>query len=199
VLYDISPFHMTTPQQDSNLVSKKQIAQMLAGEGNPPLSVSTVEKLIAAARIEPAFVPERIGRGKVVLYRLEDAERLVRERNESKAGESQAVAVRPQQQGALVLGELLDNQRRGFESLRDVQDPWPPLMTREQVLQLSNLPPTWFDAGMRKGLIKHLGVGRARRYTRASVRSFCVMIEQASEAEQPDEALRMLLKPVEKA
>lgn len=192
---------MTTPKQDDTLVSKKQIAQMLAGEGNKPLSVSTVEKLIAKAGIEPAFTPERIGRGKVVLYLLADAERLVRERSEAKESESQAVSVRPQAGvGALVLGELLETQRRGFESLRDAQDPWPPLMSREQVLTLANVPPTWFDAGVKKGLVKHLGAGRARRYTRASVRAFCSMIEEASESKTPDEALKKLLeKPAEKA
>lgn len=154
------------------LLTKEQIGQEL----NPsdPLGVRSVERYIALAGVEPAIKGK--GRGHQSKFARADVEKIVtayREAQERQQQPSQAIARAPSAGLQLAAAaEWTSAQAEGFRALSSTLDPWPVWMSKAQAVELSGVPASYFDAGVRAGELPHVGGGTGRRYHREDVRAF---------------------------
>ncbi|HEX8556698.1 MAG TPA: hypothetical protein VF668_01275 [Pyrinomonadaceae bacterium] len=167
------------------LLTKEEIAREL----NPaePLSIRSVERYIKIANDEGAAIIPAVkgsGRGKQAKFRRADVEKIKAAYQASAEAreqqQQQTAALAPSRAGlpAPLVEQLVADQRRGFEELRQALDPWPMWLTRTDALERTGLPPTWFDLGVKKELLPFVGVGRSRRYHRDHVRTFAGSIRE---------------------
>jgi hypothetical protein len=172
------------------LLTKEDIARELAGEGQEPLSIRSVERYISLAGVAPAV--KGSGRGKQARYARADVDKIVAAYTAAAeartGGGTSLTTTRPSGvQRGLGVGELLASNREGFEALRAALDQWPVWLTRAEALERSGLPAGWFAAGARVGDLPHVGEGRGRRFHRDEVRAFA---ERARDGEYIASLLR---------
>jgi hypothetical protein len=67
-----------------------------------------------------------------------------------------------------IFEQIVLRQRESAASL----DPWPVWMTKAKAVELSGIPASYFDRGVKAGELPHVGRGTGRRYHRDDVRRF---------------------------
>jgi hypothetical protein len=158
----------------AELLTKDDIARELS-EGDEPLSIRSVERYIQLAEVQPAV--KGSGRGKQAKFNRADVEKIktaYKAAAEKREQQSTALATtKPATPASVALvAELLSSNTEGFQRLQSALDTWPVWLTRVDALERTGLPVTWFDAGVRRGELPHVGEGRARRFHRDDVRNF---------------------------
>ena len=91
--------------------------------------------------------------------------------------------------GGLSVGRVVEVfERLGdvLESLRAAADSAPVWLTREQALEASGMPSSWFDAAVRGGQLAHIGEGRGRRYHREDVRRYAESLRPRAQDEDQE-------------
>ena len=157
------------------LLTKDEIARELSPD--EPLSTRSVERYIQLANVEPAV--KGSGRGKQAKFRREDVEQIkaaysaAAERREQQRESTALTTTKPAtlQPVALVEEFIGSNQR-----LQAALDTWPVWLTRAEALARTGLPASWFDAGVSRNELPHVGEGRGRRFHRDELRAFAERI-----------------------
>jgi len=157
------------------LLTKNDISRELSEGGDEPLSIRSVERYIQLAEVHPAV--KGSGRGKQAKFNRADVEKIktaYKAAAEKREQQSTALATtKPATPASVALvGELLSSNTEGFQRLQSALDTWPVWLTRVDALERTGLPVTWFDAGVRRGKMPHVGEGRGRRFHRDDVRQF---------------------------
>jgi hypothetical protein len=157
----------------AELLTKDSIARELSG-GDEPLSIRSVERYIQLAGVEPAV--KGSGRGKQAKFRRADVEKIKIAYRQAAERREQSTALTTTKPATLapaaLVGELLSSSAEGFQRLSTALDTWPVWLTKVDALERTGLPVTWFDAGVRRGELPHVGEGRGRRFHREDVRIF---------------------------
>jgi hypothetical protein len=165
----------------SALLTKEDIAREL----NPdePLSIRSVERYIQLAGVRPAVLGK--GRGKQSQFARADVDKIVAAYHKAQAEQQQArdtqalATTKPASlERVAVVGELVAQQSEAFRALSSALDPWPVWMTKQQAVELSGVPSSYFDLGVRAGELPHVGAGTGRRYHRDDIRRFAAQMRE---------------------
>lgn len=143
-------------------MNKKAASELLG------VSVRLVERYAGEGRLgEVRYVRGKTG--KVADYAPEAVERL---KAELESVDTQLVQAPNTRATGLVVASQSAALVALVEALRGSVDSSPVWLTREQALEASGVPVSWFDVAVRAGKLPHIGEGRGRRYHREDVRRY---------------------------
>jgi hypothetical protein len=163
-----------------DLLTKDEIARELSPDA--PLSERSVQRYIALAEVKPAV--KGSGRGHVAKFARADVEKIKSAYTAAaEQREVQSTALTTTKPASLssvaLVRDLLDSNQEGFRQLQSALDTWPVWLTRVDALERTGLPASWFDAGVSKKELPHVGEGRGRRFHRDELRAFAERVRGA--------------------